>query len=213
MILEVVPVSMFASNCIIIGDETTKDAIVVDPGDEADKIISLLDKHGLHCRLIVLTHAHIDHAGGTAALHKKTGAKVVLHEKDAFLFENLKMQANMFNLPYVPESCSFEASLQEGEKIQWGNLTADILHTPGHSPGSVTLSLSHDGKSYLICGDTLFMGSIGRTDIWGGNHEEIMASIKNKLLKFPDETIVVPGHGPTTTIGREKTSNPFILNN
>jgi len=211
MILETLTVGMFQCNCIIVGDETTKDAIVIDPGDEVDRILGVLSKHQFKCRWIVHTHTHIDHAGGTAALQKATGGRVALHEKDVFLYDNLGMQASLFGMP-APDRCTIDEFLRDGQSVSWGNLEAQILHTPGHTPGSLCLHLPDNKKPHLFSGDTLFMGSIGRTDLWGGDFDQEMGSIKNKLLKFPDETIVLPGHGPATTIGQERRSNPFILN-
>ena len=210
MILEVLPVGPLQCNCVILGDEVTKEAIVVDPGDEIAKILAILKKHQLQCKLIVHTHTHIDHAGGTAILQKATGAKVALHEKDLFLFENLNMQAQFLGFPEIPDRTDVDHYLKDGETLSFGHLRGEILHTPGHTPGSLCLHLPDSEKPLLLSGDTLFKGSIGRTDLWGGSYDDIMTSLHKKLIVLPEETLVLPGHGPATTIGQEKQSNPFV---
>lgn len=208
MILETFAVGPLQCNCVIIGCEETRHALVVDPGDDVDRILLTLDRHRLRVSAILHTHAHFDHVGATRPLHEATGAPTYLHPDDSFLYDHLEQQAAMFGLK-APEPAKIERWFQEGETIEAGMVSARVLHTPGHSPGSVSFHLPGKVGS-LLSGDTLFAGSIGRTDLWGGSHEQIMRSIRTRLLSFPDETEVIPGHGPATTIGREKKSNPFL---
>lgn len=209
MILEVLPVGALQCNCVILGDEKTKTAIVVDPGDEIERILAMLDKHGLSVRAIVATHAHIDHVGGLADLKALTGAKSMLHEADVPLYENLEAQAQWLGVA-PPRMTKIDAMLNEAAGVAFGASKLEIHHTPGHSPGSVSFVFP-DVVPLLLSGDTLFSGSIGRTDLWGGSYDTIIASIRAKLLALPDETVVIPGHGPKTTIGVERCSNPFLV--
>lgn len=205
MIFETLVVGPLQCNCMIVGCEQTREALVVDPGDEVDRILGVLDYHGLKVRGILQTHAHFDHVGATKPLKEATGAPVYLHKEDLFLYQHLAEQVAMFGLK-APEPATIEHWFKEGDEVKAGTVSAQVLHTPGHSPGSVSFSLP--GK--LLSGDTLFAGSIGRTDLWGGSYEQIIQSIRTRLLVFSDETEVHPGHGPSTTIGREKRSNPFL---
>lgn len=222
LIHEVIPVGLLQCNCSILGDPATGEAIVVDPGDEVDRILEILRRHSLKPRAIVSTHTHIDHVGGLAALHKATGAPVVIHEADMPLYQGLDVQAQWLGVP-TPAIAPIESFVREGDALRWGSFAARVLHTPGHTPGSISLlvdeqpaaqevsSAVHDHASpSLLAGDTLFQGSIGRTDLWGGSYPEIIRSIREKLLALPDDTIVYPGHGGTTTIGDERESNPFL---
>jgi hydroxyacylglutathione hydrolase len=209
VILESVPVGMLMCNCIIVGDETTKRAIVIDPGDEVEKITALLDKHGLTVAAIVATHGHIDHVGGIAALKALTGAPAMLHEADAPMYENIALQAQWLGVP-VPATTEIDKYLTDHQALEFGTQKLEVRHTPGHSPGSVSLVAPHD-VPLVFAGDTLFAGSIGRTDLWGGSFDEIIRSIRGTLLSMPDESIVLPGHGPRTTIGAERTTNPFLI--
>jgi glyoxylase-like metal-dependent hydrolase (beta-lactamase superfamily II) len=207
MIFEHLTVGPLQCNCFILGDEATRDAIVVDPGEEADRILALVARHRLTVRTIVQTHAHFDHVGATGPLRDATGAEVCLHRGDTFLYENLAMQAKMFGVP-VPKAAPVSRWYGHGEEVKAGGLAMGVLHTPGHTPGSVCLLMA--AEQLLFSGDTLFCGSIGRTDLWGGSYEQIMTSIKERLLTLPDDTVVYPGHGPETTIGDERRSNPFV---
>lgn len=209
MILESVPVGMLMCNCVIVGDEATKRAIVIDPGDEVEKITALLDKHGLTVAAIVATHGHIDHVGGMAALKGLTGAPAMLHEADAPMYENLALQAQWLGVP-TPATTEIDKYLTDRALLEFGKQKLEVRHTPGHSPGSVSLVLPHDVPT-IFAGDTLFAGSIGRTDLWGGSLDEIIRSIRGTLLAMPDESIVLPGHGPRTTIGTERATNPFLV--
>lgn len=208
MIHEIIPVGMLACNCSILGNEETGEAVVIDPGDDIERVKEILERHRLKPALIVATHAHIDHVGGIAKLKRATGAAVLMHAADLPLYENLAAQAAWLGVE-PPKSVEVDQFLKPGDKLRVGGLELEVLHTPGHSPGSVSLYLP--GKqSRIFSGDTLFQSSIGRTDLWGGSFEEIMRSIRETLLEFPDETPVFPGHGPATTIGAERASNPFL---
>ncbi len=218
IIHEILPVGLLRCNCSILGDSETREALVVDPGDEIDRILALLAHHRLTVRAIVSTHAHIDHVGGLYKLKQATGAPVLMHADDFDLYRHLDMQAAWLGVP-APAVTQIDEPLREGDAVRWGRFSAGVLHTPGHTPGSVSLYLpelvgpsgaanAHPGR--LLAGDTLFAGSIGRTDLWGGSMEKILHSIRYKLLALPDETEVYAGHGPATTIGREREENPFL---
>jgi glyoxylase-like metal-dependent hydrolase (beta-lactamase superfamily II) len=216
MIHEVLPVGWLQCNCSIVGDPQTREAIVVDPGDEVDRILEIITRHRLSVRAVLVTHAHIDHVGGLRKMHQATGAPVLMHPEDLELYRDLEGQAARIGLR-VPAKVEVDGLLREGDTVRWGGYQAHVLHTPGHTRGSVSLYLPSDlgqeklaepGK--LFAGDTLFAGSIGRTDLGGGSFEEIMRSIHSKLLALPDETLVYPGHGPETTIGEERETNPFL---
>jgi hydroxyacylglutathione hydrolase len=208
MIHEIIPVGMLACNCSILGDESTGDAIVIDPGDEIARVRGILDKHNLRVKCIVATHAHIDHVGGIEKLQRATGAPVLMHEADLPLYENLAMQAAWLGVA-PPNAAVVDQFLRAGDVVRAGTISLDVFPTPGHSPGSLSLYLP--GKdSRIFSGDTLFKESIGRTDLWGGDMEQILRSIRDVLLKFPDETPVFPGHGPATSVGAERECNPFL---
>jgi hydroxyacylglutathione hydrolase len=251
-----IPVGMLQCNCSIIGDPLTREALVVDPGDEVERILDLLGRRRLTVKAIVSTHAHIDHVGGLSKLHQYTGAPVLMHRDDLPLYQAMDIQASFLGV-LPPDLTEVDQLLKEGDVLRWGSLEAQVIHTPGHTPGSVSLYLPHDaGKilltdkgihveaksgaedgapqagngndsrmtdapktnsekaeirtPQLLSGDTLFKGSIGRTDLWGGSMEEIMDSLRSKLMQLPDATIVHPGHGPMTTIGQEREVNPFL---
>jgi hydroxyacylglutathione hydrolase len=207
MILETFPVGPLHCNCTILGDEVTHEAIVVDPGDNIPEILSRLQKHGLTVRQIVVTHAHIDHVGGAAQLRKSTGAPVVMNQQDLGLLGMMEMQAGWLGVP-TPQVAPPDASAEDGLSIGLATLPAQVLHTPGHTPGSICLHFAD--HHLLLAGDTLFAGSIGRTDLPGGDGQQILRSLRERLLVLPDSTRVVPGHGPETTIGEERQSNPFL---
>ena len=207
MIHEILPVGMLGCNCSVLGDEVSREAIVVDPGDDISKIVEILTRHGLTAKMIVITHAHIDHIGGAAKLRALTGAPVYMHQADTMLSERLDMQAGWLGIE-TPEDPGIDTPAHEGDILKAGAIEAHVLHTPGHTPGSISLYLPLESK--LIAGDTLFKGSVGRTDLPGGDAAQIKRSIREKLYVLPDATIVVPGHGGNTSIGQEKRSNPFI---
>jgi hydroxyacylglutathione hydrolase len=207
MILESFPVGPLRCNCTILGDEVTHEAIIVDPGDNIPEILSRLAKHGLTLRQIVITHAHIDHIGGAAQLKKATGAPVFLNQKDLGLLSIMEVQAGWLGVP-TPEVAPPDASADDGLAIGFSTLPAEVLHTPGHTPGSICLFFP--AQQLLLAGDTLFAGSIGRTDLPGGDGRQILRSLRDRLLVLPDATRVLPGHGVETTIGEERQSNPFL---
>lgn len=232
LIHEILPVGMLQCNCHIVGDAATREAIVIDPGDDVDRILAVLAKHRLTVKAIVGTHAHIDHVGGLKQLHDVTGAPVLMNEADAPMYEQMELQAQFLGIA-PPPVAKVDQLIREGDDVRWGNYEARVLHTPGHSPGSISLYLplpgvkiagnaraagrekvirpqSENERPWLFAGDTLFAGSIGRTDLWGGSYPEIIRSIRLKLLALPENTIVFPGHGSATTLSEERETNPFL---
>ncbi len=207
MIHEIFPVGPLGCNCSVIGDEGTREAMVIDPGDEIDRILMTLAKHGLTLKQIVITHAHIDHIGGAMKLKAATGAPMLLNQKDEMLIKMLDVQAGWLGMR-PPGKVEYDQHLQDGARLTTGNIESQVIHTPGHTEGSLCVYIPAEKK--LLAGDTLFAGSIGRTDLPGGNFEKIIQSIQERLMPLPEETIVVPGHGPLTTIGAEQASNPFL---
>ncbi len=207
MIHEILPVGMLACNCSILGDEETREGIVVDPGDDVAAILTIVRRHGLRIATIVVTHAHIDHIGGAQTLKEATGAAVVMSVNDIPLYDHLDMQALWLGIP-TPDRAGIDVPAHEGERLWLGSRGIEVLDTPGHTPGSISLWIPAEKK--LLSGDTLFRDSIGRTDLPAGNGRQILASIREKLLPLPDETLVIPGHGENTTIGREKEFNYFL---
>jgi len=207
MIHEIFPVGPLQCNCSIIGDETTREAMVIDPGDDIEDILALISKHNLQVKQIVITHAHIDHVGGAMKLRAATGAPIRLNQNDYALLKMLDAQAAWVGMA-SPGKVEIDQSLAQADTVKTGSLVANVIHTPGHTEGSVCLYFPAERK--LIAGDTLFAGSIGRTDLPGGSFEKIIRSLHQKVLALPDETVVVPGHGPLTTIGEERESNPFL---
>jgi len=209
MIHEILPVGILQCNCSILGDEASRTAIVVDPGDEIEQILDVLRHHHLRVEYIVITHAHVDHIGGAKKLKDLTGAPVYLNERDMEIYGMISEQARWIGIP-PPEKTSIDVLLRDGDVIECGKIKATVIHTPGHTQGSVCLHIPDVPERKLIAGDTLFRGSIGRTDLPGGNYAQIIRSIHEKVLALDDATIVVPGHGPLTTIGRERERNPFL---
>jgi hydroxyacylglutathione hydrolase len=207
MIHEIVPVGPLQCNCSIIGDEASREAMVIDPGDDIADILALIQKHNLQVKQIVITHAHIDHVGGAMKLRAASGAPILLNQNDYALLKMLDLQAAWIGMQ-SPGNVDIDHSIGELDKVQAGPLVANVMHTPGHTEGSVCLYFPAQQK--LIAGDTLFAGSIGRTDLPGGCFDKIISSLHEKLLALPDETVVVPGHGPLTTIGEERENNPFL---
>lgn len=187
----------------------TKKALVVDPGGDFELIEERLDALGATVEAIVHTHTHIDHVGATAAVQRKSGARACIHEDDRFLYDLLPVQAAMLGIP-LPEKVEMEGSLGDGSSLHAGSVEMGILHTPGHTPGSVTFVVKGADGTRVFTGDTLFRRGIGRTDLWGGDSNLILKSLRDKILALPDDAIVVPGHGPNTTIGEERTKNPYL---
>lgn len=207
MIHVILPVGILQCNCSIFGDEQTREAIVIDPGDELEKITDVLSERQLKVKAIVITHAHIDHIAGAHKLRELTGAPVYLNEQDRELLRMLAVQAQWLGMDTPPQT-EIDQPAEEGTVLNLGPAAFHVLHTPGHTQGSISLWIPQQSK--LIAGDTLFRDSIGRTDLPGGDGRQILVSIKTQLLHLPEETVVVPGHGPNTTIGREKERNPFL---
>jgi hydroxyacylglutathione hydrolase len=207
MIHEILIVGPLQCNCSILGDEVSREAIVVDPGDNISRIVATLQKHQLTLKQIIVTHAHIDHIAGAQRLKELTGAPILFNQNDLPLVKMMDVQAGWLGIP-TPEVAPPDASLEDGQVISITGLTGSILHTPGHTEGSVCLYLPQ--QSLLLAGDTLFAGSVGRTDLPGGNTQKLIQSIHDSLLTLPDEVTVIPGHGAKTSIGVERESNPFL---
>jgi glyoxylase-like metal-dependent hydrolase (beta-lactamase superfamily II) len=207
MIHEILQVGMLACNCSVFGDETSGEALVVDPGDDIDRILEVVRRHKLTVKIIVITHAHIDHIAGAKKLKQATGAQVYMNEADAELERSLDIQASWLGMNSV-DRVEVDSAASEGNTLRIGGTDFHILHTPGHTPGSISLWIPSERK--LVAGDTLFRDSIGRTDLPGGDGPQLLRSIHEKLMPLPDDTVVIPGHGDTTTIGREKRLNYFL---
>jgi len=210
MIHEILPVGPLQCNCSVIGDESTREAMVIDPGDEIEDVLALVRKHNLEVKQIVITHAHIDHVGGAMKLRAVTGAPILLNQNDYALLKMLDAQAAWIGVA-PPGDVEIDHSVGHGETLRTGALSANVLYTPGHTAGSICLYFPAERK--LIAGDTLFAGSIGRTDLPGGSFKKIINSLHERVLALPDDTIVVPGHGPITSIGVERETNPFLIKN
>ena len=226
LIHEILPVGMLQCNCHVVGDPVTREAIVIDPGDDVATILEVIARHGLKVRAILITHSHIDHVIGLKKMREATGAPVMMHQDDVALYKDIEKQAEWIQWA-TPELAEVDDFLTEGKSVKWGSYELRVMHTPGHTKGSVCLYLPREEKiihspgtscasempqepGLLFAGDTLFEGSIGRTDLWGGSMREILRSLKTKLMALPDETIVFPGHGGITTIGVERETNPFL---
>lgn len=200
-----IPAGVYAANCYLVYSETTRDGIIVDPGGDADSIIDYIKRENLNIDKIILTHGHGDHIGGVIELKEKLGAKVMIHKDDVELLKdgskNLSTTMSMGAIEIEPD-----IELNDGDIIEFGEFKAKVIHTPGHTKGGICLKI----EDKLITGDTLFVGSVGRTDLVGGNHSKLIESIKEKLMILPDEIEVLPGHGGSSTIGYERKSNPFL---
>ena len=205
MILESITVGPIQANCYILGCPETREALLIDPGDEPDRIAERLKRHGLEPVAYLHTHGHLDHVGATAGLKERFGGRILLHRADLFLYEHAREQAEAYGIE-IPATLPVDAFIEEGEVIAWGRLQGRVRHTPGHSPGGVCLLV----PDRVFTGDTLFAGSIGRTDLPGGSMTQLMRSIRETLLTLPDPTVVAAGHGPLSTIGAERQANPFL---
>jgi len=206
MHVETLQVGPLGCNCSIVADVAAKKAVVIDPGGDLGALRTRLDALGVTVEAIVHTHTHIDHVGETAGLQRATGASAMIHEADRFLYDLLPVQSAMLGCE-LPAKADMDGSLHDGGAIRFGGLELGVLHTPGHTPGSVCFVCG----SHVFAGDTLFRGGIGRTDLWGGDSGAIMRSLHGKLLTLPDDAVVVAGHGPQTTIGEERRQNPFLV--
>ena len=211
MIFETFAVGQLACNCTILGDETSGEAIVVDGGDGVDAVLERLKRYNLTAKYLIHTHAHIDHIADLGRLRSEAGGSGLLHPEDVPLYHTLALQAQWLGLRQAPPIVQLDGDLLDGDRLRIGDISVEVLHTPGHTPGSVCFAVTPDAqKTVLLTGDTLFAGSIGRWDLGGTSMEDIVASIRGKLLDYPDATRVIPGHGPATTIGTERTSNPYL---
>src|SRR5262245_45272942 len=204
-IVETFPVGLLGCNCTILGDPETKDAIVIDPGDEPLRVLDRVTAHGLKPTSILITHTHIDHVGGNHDVRARTGAKLMLHEKDVPLYDNLRVQADWIGGMPTPIRAEVDDHIAQGDIVKLGAHDVTVLHTPGHTPGSCCFYF--EKGSLLLAGDTLFAGGIGRTDLWGGDFDTEIRSIEEKLMALPGGTRVIAGHGPETTIRAERDTN------
>lgn len=207
MIHKIFPVGPLQCNCSVIGDEKTHEAMVIDPGDQIEGILDILRQEKLTLKQIVITHAHIDHVGGAMKLKAATGAPILMNQNDYALLKMLDMQAAWVGMR-PPGDVQVDETISQGRVLKIGEISSNVIHTPGHTEGSICVYFPEEKK--LIAGDTLFAGSIGRTDLPGGSMDKIMRSLHTQVLALPDETEVVPGHGPMTTIGEERETNPFL---
>ncbi len=211
MIRETMPVGPLQCNCSILGDEVSREAIVVDPGAEIASIMAVVERHGWTVKEIIVTHAHIDHIAGAQQMKQLTGAPISYNQADLPLVAMMEVQAGWLGMSSVPVVEPPDNSLEDGSSVSVGGvdgITGHILHTPGHTPGSLCLYIP--ASQLLLAGDTLFAGSVGRTDLPGGDGRTLIRSIKGRLLPLPEETVVVPGHGRSTTISQERERNPFL---
>lgn len=205
MNIETITVGSFAMNCYLVTDTNSGDAIYIDPGAEADYLINKVTKEELKLKFVINTHCHIDHTAEASTVINHFKVPFYIHREDLPLLNSLKEQGDFFgiNVPEIPKVSDF---VEDSDSFDLGNLKIKILHTPGHSPGGITIKIENS----LFVGDCLFMDSIGRTDLLGGDYDQLITSIKSKILTLDDETIIYPGHGPSTTIGRERENNPFL---
>jgi hydroxyacylglutathione hydrolase len=212
MIVETDAEGPFFKNGFIVACERSREAVLIDPGDEVRRLLAFADRNALAITHILLTHAHIDHITGVAAAKTALGVPIWLHRDDLFFHERVDDQAAMFDLEKCDPLPPVDRYYAAGQVLRFGDSEVRVHHTPGHCPGGVCLAISAPGEALprLFVGDTLFAGSIGRTDLEGGDYDTLIASIRNVLFAFPDDAPVYPGHGPSTTIGRERRSNPFV---
>ena len=212
MIVETFAVGMLACNATIIGDEESHEAIVVDGGDGVPEVLARLKQRSLHARYLIHTHAHFDHIADVGGLRERTRARALLHPADLPIYHQQPNLARLFGLPEMPPIVELDGDLMDGDRFTIGKVSVEVLHTPGHTPGSVCFAVA-DGAAptQLLTGDTLFAGAIGRWDLGGTSMEDIVNSIHRKLMDYPDATTVIPGHGSFTTIGTERRTNPYLV--
>jgi hydroxyacylglutathione hydrolase len=208
MILKILTVGALETNCYILGDEKTKQGVVIDPGGDFEIIEEHLKKLKLEVKYIILTHGHVDHIGALARLKKATKAEILIHSKDSPMLYDPNQNLSIFSGDKIIAT-NADKTLEEGDIIQCGGIQLEVLHTPGHTPGGISLVTD----KMIFTGDTLFCGSIGRTDFPGSSYQKLISSIKDKLLNKDDDFIIYPGHGPSSTIGEEKRNNPFLNGN
>ena len=211
MIVETFPVGMLQCNCTILGDPASGEAIVIDGGDDVPEIARRLDARGLRARYLVHTHAHIDHIGALGPLRERVGGDALLHPGDLPLYATMAQQALWLGMVRPPDVVALDGDLVDGDVLRAGALALRCVHTPGHTPGSTSFALEDEGGTLLFTGDTLFAGAVGRWDLGGTSLEDIVRSIRTKLLVYEDGAVVVPGHGPATTIGIERRTNPYLI--
>jgi hydroxyacylglutathione hydrolase len=211
MLIRTAAVPPFFKNGYVVSCESTREGVVIDPGDEVELLLDAVKKDGITPRAILLTHAHLDHVTGVAVAKRRLGVDVWLHKDDEFLYTGVIEQGRMFGIRVEPQP-PIDRFYETGQAVRFGQCVADVLHTPGHCPGGVCLAIgrSSDAERDLFVGDTLFAGSIGRTDLPGGDMDTLLRSIHHVLFTFPDDAVVYSGHGPATTIGQERRTNPFL---
>ncbi len=211
MLIETRAVQPFFKNGFVVGCEETREGVIIDPGDDVEELLAVVTEHELSIRYILLTHAHLDHVTGVAAAKRALGAPVGLHQADNFLYEGVVQQGLMFGFRVEPQP-KVDFFYDGPGPWRFGRYGVWVYHTPGHCPGGVCLAIGREAEAArtLFVGDTLFAGSIGRTDLPGGNHAVLLQSIRDVLFSFPDDTVVHPGHGEPTTIGAERRTNPFL---
>jgi len=207
MLIETIVVGPLGVNCFILGDKQSNEGVVVDPGADCEMILAAVARFGLQVKYIINTHGHFDHVGCNRPVQAQTGAELLIHEKDVALLSQASRSALSYGLS-VEDSPAPSRYLTDGMRLEFGRRSIEVLHTPGHTQGGCSLLLPHE--QLVITGDTLFADSVGRTDLPGGSHEQLIASIRAKLMPLADETVVWPGHGPSSTIGRERRMNPYI---
>lgn len=208
MIKKTFVVGPLQCNCTLLACEKTLEAVLIDPGEEGPRLAEEMKELGVRVKYLLHTHAHFDHIGATGHLKNTTGASICLHQGDESIYKMLPIQGKMFGMSF-DEAPPIDHFLEDEEVLVFGEERIQVMHTPGHSPGGVCFKLLH-GEEFLFSGDSLFQGSIGRTDLWGGDYNLLIKSIKNRILTLDDDIEVFPGHGPSTLIGRERRSNPFL---